>query len=263
MNELQVFTNEEFGSIRGIDIKGEAWVVGKDVAERLGYKETAKAIRTHVDDEDKGVSVLDTPGGKQKMTIINESGVYSLILSSKLPEAKKFKRWVTSEVLPSIRKHGTYMTADVASRVLTDPDFLLQLATEFKAEKEKNAQLTAELSAKTEVCEMLADNSVKWTDRASANAVVRSLAGRLSMDYAHLWNYVYKELKYKHHMDLHNRANREQRKSGRKNRKPMIEFIKDNEWGKVESILTGLCEKNHLNSRDVFYTALNMEVKGV
>lgn len=91
-----------------VDEDGIIWFVGKDVANILGYVETAKAVREHVDEDDKGVSVLDTPGGKQEMTIINESGLYSLILSSKLPAAKKFKRWVTSEVLPSIRKHGYY-----------------------------------------------------------------------------------------------------------------------------------------------------------
>ena len=107
-NEIKIFENEEFGSVRTMEINGEPYFVGKDVAEILGYVETAKAIREHVDEDDKGVSVLDTPGGKQKMTIINESGLYSLILSSKLPNAKKFKHWVTSEVLPAIRKTGSY-----------------------------------------------------------------------------------------------------------------------------------------------------------
>ena len=107
-NSLQIFTNEEFGQLRTLLINGEPWAVGKDVATMLGYKETAKAIREHVEEDDKGVSVLDTPGGKQEMVIINESGLYSLILSSKLPKAKEFKHWITSEVLPSIRKTGSY-----------------------------------------------------------------------------------------------------------------------------------------------------------
>ena len=111
MNDIQLFVNEELGNLRGTNIKGEPWVVGKDVAEALGYKETAKAIRTHVDEEDKGVSVLDTPGGKQKVVVINESGFYSLVMSSKLPGAKRFKRWVTSEVLPTLRKNGAYSIA--------------------------------------------------------------------------------------------------------------------------------------------------------
>lgn len=106
MNELQIFSKPEFGQIRTLLIDNEPWAVGKDVAEALGYKEAIKAVRTHVDDEDKGVSEMDTPGGRQKVTIINESGLYSLILSSKLPSAKAFKRWVTSEVLPALRRSG-------------------------------------------------------------------------------------------------------------------------------------------------------------
>lgn len=108
MNDLAIFENPEFGHIRGLKIEGEPWFVGKDIAAALGYSDTAQAIRKHIDDEDKGVVESTTPGGKQNITIINESGLYSLMLKSKLPSAKKFKRWVTSEVLPSIRKTGAY-----------------------------------------------------------------------------------------------------------------------------------------------------------
>lgn len=109
MNDLQVFKNEEFGAIRTVTIDDEVWFVGKDVAKALGYKNIADAIIKHVFEEDKGVAKCDTLGGAQNLTIINESGLYSLILSSKLPTAKKFKRWVTSEVLPSIRKNNGYI----------------------------------------------------------------------------------------------------------------------------------------------------------
>ena len=108
MNELMIFENPEFGKIRSVEIDGEPWLVGKDVAQALGYKNPQEAIRTHVDEEDKGVSEILTPGGKQNVPIINESGLYSLVLSSKLPGAKQFRRWVTSEVLPAIRKKGGY-----------------------------------------------------------------------------------------------------------------------------------------------------------
>lgn len=107
MNEVTVF-NFEANQVRTVIIENEAWFVGKDVADTLGYSQAAKAIRTHVDTDDKGVSVLDTPGGKQQMTIINESGVFALIFGSELESAKRFKKWVTSEVLPSIRKTGSY-----------------------------------------------------------------------------------------------------------------------------------------------------------
>lgn len=108
MNELQIFSNPEFGQVRTVEIEGEPWLVGKDVAEALGYTNPRKALADHVDEEDKGVTKCYTPGGEQEMTIINESGLYSLVLSSKLPGAKRFRRWVTSEVLPTLRRQGTY-----------------------------------------------------------------------------------------------------------------------------------------------------------
>lgn len=113
MNNLKIFENEQFGEIRTIiDEQGEPWFVGKDIAEVLKYKRTADALKVHVDEEDKGVGEIQTPGGKQRMTIINESGLYSLIFSSKMEKAKEFKRWVTSEVLPAIRRDGGYISVN-------------------------------------------------------------------------------------------------------------------------------------------------------
>ena len=109
MNDIQIFNNPEFGEIRTIDQNGEPWFVGKDVAQALGYADPRSAISKKVDDLDRGVAKMATPSGEQEMTIINESGLYSLCFSSKLEGAKKFKRWVTSEVLPQIRKTGSYM----------------------------------------------------------------------------------------------------------------------------------------------------------
>lgn len=108
MNELRIFNNADFGDVRTVEKDGNIWFVGKDVAEALGYARTADAVKAHIDADDKGVCVLPTPGGRQETTIINESGLYSLVLSSKLPKAKAFKRWITSEVIPSIRKTGSY-----------------------------------------------------------------------------------------------------------------------------------------------------------
>lgn len=108
MEQLKIFENEEFGSIRTVTRDGEVWFVGKDVAEALGFTNSRDAIATHVFDDDKGVEIIDTLGGKQKMTAINESGLYALVFGSRLESAKRFKRWVTSEVLPAIRKTGSY-----------------------------------------------------------------------------------------------------------------------------------------------------------
>lgn len=150
-NNIKIFENSEFGKVRTIILDNEPWFVGNDVANILGYGNPRQGIASHVDDDDKGVQKLDTPSGKQNIAIINESGLYSLILSSKLPTAKKFKRWVTSEVLPSIRKHGAYMTEDTIKKVITEPDFIIQLATELKKEKEQNKQLTETCSQQQQV----------------------------------------------------------------------------------------------------------------
>ncbi|BBL61487.1 RhuM family protein [Methanobrevibacter arboriphilus] len=118
MNELMNFENEEFGKITVLIQNNEYWFVGKEIATKLGYKKTRNALKRHVDDEDKGVAKQGTLGGKQDMTIINESGLYSLILSSKLKTAKSFKKWLTKEVLPSIRKDGYYIKEDKKEQAL-------------------------------------------------------------------------------------------------------------------------------------------------
>ena len=115
--QIQIFNNPEFGNIRSMEIGGEPWFVGKDVAAALGYAKPTDAVRKRVYEEDRGISKMETPSGIQEMTIINESGLYSLILGSKLDGAKRFKRWVTSEVLPAIRKIGAYATDSKAAEI--------------------------------------------------------------------------------------------------------------------------------------------------
>lgn len=129
--DLKIFNNEEFGEIRVLDKEGQPWFVGKDIAERLGYVNTRDALLKHVDAEDKEVVKCDTLGGKQSLTTINESGLYSLILSSQLPTAKQFKHWVTSEVLPSVRKTGQYLAAnsisiDIRESLKTDMEQIVE-----------------------------------------------------------------------------------------------------------------------------------------
>lgn len=131
MNELQIFNNPEFGKIRAIEMDGEPWFVGKDVASALGYSNPRDALARHVDEEDKNtVAFHDGTSGNPNQTIINESGVYSLIFSSKLPSAKKFKRWVTSEVLPSIRKSGGYLTPEAKAEM---EDIMMSFIEDFDA----------------------------------------------------------------------------------------------------------------------------------
>ena len=145
-NSLKIFSNLEFGEIRIVVIDGEPWFVGKDVAVALGYSDTADAVRNHVDNDDKmggqntDPYIIDSMGRKQYPVFINESGIYSLVFGSKLPNAKKFKHWVTSDVLPTIRKHGVY----AVDELINDPELAIKAFTALKEEREKNKALQEE-----------------------------------------------------------------------------------------------------------------------
>lgn len=161
MNEVEIF-DFKGNDVRTLLIEGEPWFIGKDVADILGYSRTAKAIQDHVEDEDKdAVPIQDSIGRKQATSIINESGLYGLILSSKLPAAKEFKHWVTHEVLPSIRKNGAYLTAEKAEEILLNPDTIIALAQQVK--KERTGRLIAEqtigeLQPKADYCDTILES---------------------------------------------------------------------------------------------------------
>jgi len=144
-NKMEVFKNEEFGEVRTMLIDDAPWFVGIDVAKSLGYNKPNNAVTMHVSEDDSlKQGVIDSLGRKQKTTIINESGLYSLILSSNLPSAKKFKHWITSEVIPSIRKHGMYMTDNLLDAVIQNPEIMQQAVARICAERaEKQNQLAA------------------------------------------------------------------------------------------------------------------------
>lgn len=142
MNELQIFNNPEFGEIRIVEQNGEPWFVAKDVCDILELTNSRMAVGK-LDDDEKGVSSIDTLGGKQEMQVVNEYGLYSLVLGSRKPEAKEFKRWITHDVIPTIRKHGGYLTANTIEEVLSNPDTLIRLATDLKREREERAKAEA------------------------------------------------------------------------------------------------------------------------
>ncbi len=144
-HDITIFTSEEFGNVRTILIDGEPWFVGKDVALALGYKNPQQTIRIHVFDEDKGVREILTPGGRQEIPVINESGLYSLILSSKLPSARQFKHWVTSEILPAIRKHGMYISNPLLCEMVKDPTLLNRMVKNYLAEHARAETLAADV----------------------------------------------------------------------------------------------------------------------
>lgn len=136
MNNLKVFSFDD-NEVRTLIIDNDPYFVGRDIAKVLGYSNLQKAVRDHVDLEDRGLNEMDTPSGTQKMTVINESGMYSLVLSSKLPSAKKFKHWVTSEVLPSLRSKGAYITQESAVNLMQNPRKLAEILNEFADTQDK------------------------------------------------------------------------------------------------------------------------------
>lgn len=175
MNELQIFNNEEFGNVRSLMIDNEPWLVGKDVAEALGYKDVNHAILDHVDEEDKVNS--KTQGqiapelGQRGSWLINESGLYSLILSSKLPNAKKFKRWVTSEVLPTLRKTGSY------TKVPSDPRELLRLTIEAHEQTAQRVDVLEEKVTALEETTTINSSQQYTLEKIAKTTVIRALGG--------------------------------------------------------------------------------------
>lgn len=189
MNELQIFNNPEFGQVRTVNVDGEPWFVGKDVAAALGYAEPAKAMREHVEDDDKGVSVLDTPGGKQNVKIINESGVYALIFSSKLPTAKKFKHWVTSEVLPTIRKTGGYQKPLSQLEILQGSiNQLVEQNKRLSRVEMKQEEQDRQMSHINTSIEVLNGVCTEGTKRDRLNAMVRAYANKAGLTYPTAWH---------------------------------------------------------------------------
>ena len=151
---ITIFNNEEFGNVRTLTINGEPWFVGKDIAECLGYSRSTKAVSDHVDEEDiDGIPIQDSIGRMQNTPIINESGVYSLILSSKLESAKKFKKWVTSEVLPSLRKTGTYTV--MATQPNTTSSIIVQPTSDIELPKATNTWYLKNRKRLRELCDLM------------------------------------------------------------------------------------------------------------
>ena len=177
VTQIQVFNNPEFGTVRTITISEQPYFVGKDVAEILGYSDTFGALKKHVDDEDKQNCQNDSFETPRGLTVINESGLYSLILSSKLPAAKQFKHWVTAEVLPSIRKRGLYAIDDI----IANPDLAIAAFQALKAEREANRALTKTVAVQTQqIAEM--QPKVSYYDKVLACQDLLPIS-KISKDY--------------------------------------------------------------------------------
>lgn len=161
MKQLQKVFDYQGSELRTVVLDNEPWFVAKDVCDILNHSNSRVAI-SRLDEDEKGVSKVYTPGGYQNMSVVNEFGLYSLVLTSNLPEAKQFKRWITHEVIPAIRKHGAYMTSETIEKVLTDPDTLIKLATTLKEEKQK--RLLAEQTLEKQKPKVLFANAVETSN---------------------------------------------------------------------------------------------------
>lgn len=231
--EMTVFKNlvhPEFGELRTVEIDGEPWFVGKDVAAALGYANPTKAAREKVYQEDRGVSKIDTPSGTQQMTIINESGLYSLILSSKLPSAKEFKHWVTSEVLPSIRKNGAYIRnqenmtpAEIVARGLIAAQKIIE-----EREKEiahlnnRCGRLTQAVDEKQDVINAISRNVPAPTKRMMLNRVMRRRSPELAQS---RWSYLYARFDEIYHKNVKIRMKNYNAEPGHRKCYSILDFI--------------------------------------
>lgn len=231
------FYNNQFGTLTVITRDGDPWFIGKEVAEKLGYSDTKDAVKRHVDEEDKTIlqkgcfpSLANIPN--RGIYIINESGLYSLIMSSKLPLAKNFKRWVTSEVLPSIRRHGAYMNADTLEQVMNDPDAWIRLLQGLKDEREKNRKLAATNAA-------LVREENTWEPIRVLNALVRSYAMRCKNGvYGYAWSDLYKRLDYRYGINVKIRAGMDKKK------KMMVSYLNPDELKLAVSVAVAMCEEH-------------------
>lgn len=216
MNDLQIFNNEEFGQIRTVTIDNEPWFVGKDVAEALGYSKARNAISAHVSDEDKkDAPIQGTPGGTQNMTIINESGLYALIFGSKLDSAKRFKHWVTSEVLPSIRKNGNYQMMKQESSELSPQLQMLQgLLDQMKETEIANKKRDRQIALAQETAEKAVETTERMKDeiispfdnwRDDINKKVRQISIASGIPYQGLFTTMYADLEHIGRCDLSTR----------------------------------------------------------
>ncbi len=239
-NFMKSFVSQKFGLVRVVIQDKGPWFVGKDVATALGYLKPENALAAHVDNEDKTLTPIQggCSTGMQKTTIINESGLYSLVLSSKLSTAKEFKRWITSEVLPSIRKHGAYIEPQTLEQMISSPEFGIKLLTALKEEQEKNRIAQEENKRLTIANKMLSRQTATWDNKRILSACLRTLAVvRLNGNCQYAYNIFYKELRYKKGICLSNRSGSNH----------LVDRIRDDEWNDVMEVLASIYERNGMD----------------
>ena len=252
---IKKFVNEQFGNIRTTMVNGVPWFIGKDVASALGYANASKAVIAHVDEEDKQFQMLrvsDSQNGNLvKTAVINESGLYSLVISSRLPNAKQFKHWITSEVLPALRQTGAYIQPGKEDQMVEN--YLPNLPSDvkdsiIKSIREQNVSLTAERNALRENLQdvkmaniAMASGILTWEDRKRLCAAVRKLGGMTRHYAGTIWNELYRQLYYKHGISLKARGG-----------SPYTQWIKEDEWHNVIESFCAICEAYGVSAGTVF-----------
>jgi prophage antirepressor-like protein len=236
MNELQIFSYNN-QNVRTVNANGELWFVLKDACDILGIT-NANNVASRLDEDEKGIHSIDTLGGTQQMIIINESGLYNAILRSDKLEAKPFKKWVTKEVLPSIRKNGMY----AKDELLDNPELLLDVITRLKAERDKNKFLETENK-------LLAQQTLIWADRRLIDAIVKKYGAKIGFEVA--WREFKKELLYAHSINLQSRVTNYLNNTGKKTKPKTLDMIHDEELSACVSTAIALCKANNINIDDI------------
>lgn len=256
MQTVQLFKSADFGEIRTLIMDNEPWFVGRDVAEILGYSNSRDALAKRVDEEDKGVAKCDTLGGRQDLTIINESGLYSLILSSKLPNAKKFKHWVTSEVLPSIRKNGIYATENIINQILENPDLGIEMFTKLKEERAARAKAEQQATLLQNENDLLTQEALEWADRPLLNALVRAYGHGID-DFPQGWRDFKKELLYRYGININARITNHLNNSNSKQKPKTLDMLDDSELQNAVTTAVALCRNECIDISGIIEQKLN------
>ena len=249
-NEIKIFENEEFGSIRTLEINGKPYFVGKDGADIHGYQNGSREINRHVDEDDREKVMIFDGNQNKESIIINESGLYSLILSSKLPTAKKFKRWVTSEILPSIRKTGGYLANSDMMVSTYFGNLPPEQQTLVKGLFDNIIAQQTKIDTLTTTNEVLTTDILSWADRPLVNALVRRYAGyACDGNFASAWIEFKKELLYKYSININSRITAYINKNGKKPH--TLDVITDDEVLSALKTIVSLCENKNIDISDL------------
>lgn len=244
MNEIKIFTSEQFGAIRAVVINGEPWLVAADVCRVLDLDDVGKACERVDDDELTRIKIV-SGGQNREMICVNEPGLYSLVLGSRKSEARAFKRWVTHEVLPSIRKHGAYMTPEAIAKALMTPDGAITLLTVLRDEQEKNRELTERNDVLKTENAVLSKEALQWDYRTFINKAIRMLGfRRKGSNYCGwAWNTFKERMLYQMGAGLEKRVTDYHASTGKKTKPALLPLIRDYELPGAAKIAIALCNE--------------------